>query len=133
MRSLSGVASPLNGVAEARRIIAFVARYTEISEEQILGRRKTSEISSARRLATWMIHERTGLSLSVIARVTNRDRSSAAHAVKTFTARMKSEPTFQASAAALLRALDDPPAPPSVGPAKIGRESEALAKISRTV
>ena len=70
----------LAALPDARRILAAVARYTSVSESDILSDTHRSEVVAARMLAIYVIQDETQLSWSAVTRLLGFDASSGSYA-----------------------------------------------------
>lgn len=93
-----------------RRIFEFVVDevsvLTDVSVAEILGRRRTARIASARLLAYWVLSRHADLSYSAIGRLFDRDHSTILAGVRRHEAILRTDETAVADLRALLTRLD---------------------------
>ena len=78
------------------RILTFVSQKYGIPTEDIIGKRKTDAIASARQVAIYLLRELTDMSFANIGKVFNRDHSTVVASVNKVKDRMKEDSSFEA-------------------------------------
>lgn len=78
------------------RILTFVSQKYGIPTEDIIGKRKTDAIASARQVAIYLLREFTDMSFANIGKVFNRDHSTVVASVNKVKDRMKEDSSFEA-------------------------------------
>ena len=95
----TAVADILNAKASAvtpERILTFVSQKYGIPTEDIIGKRKTDAIATARQVAIYLLRELTEMSFANIGKVFNRDHSTVVASVNKVKDRMKEDSSFEA-------------------------------------
>ncbi len=95
----TAVADILTAKASAvtpEKILTFVSQKYGIPTEDIIGKRKTDAIASARQVAIYLLRELTDMSFANIGKVFNRDHSTVVASVNKVKDRMKEDSSFEA-------------------------------------
>lgn len=78
------------------KIITYVSQKYNVPFEDIVGKRKTDAIASARQIAVFLLREMTDMSHANVGKVFNRDHSTVVSSVNKIKEKMKSDPVFEA-------------------------------------
>ena len=78
------------------RILTFVSQKYGIPTEDIIGKRKTDAIATARQVAIYLLRELTEMSFANIGKVFNRDHSTVIHSCTQVEKRMMADKLFLA-------------------------------------
>ena len=98
----------LKHFGRVRLIISLVARHFGVSDEEIVGERRTQRVAHARQAGMFMAKRMTGQSLAEIGRrFGGRDHTTVIHAVKKMERRMATDPDFAESIILLEQSVRD--------------------------
>ena len=91
--------------ARKQKIVRLVAEFFDISEGQLLGRRRTKNLILARHAAVWFCTEHTHASSPELGRFFDRDHGSILAARKAWENQVETDPRFRDEMAALGRQI----------------------------
>lgn len=90
------------------RIISEVGHIYNVTPEEILGPRRSSQISSARQVAMYLINQITGLSYTAIGNeFSGRDHSTVVYAINKVKSIIKKDPNYRATIEDLLKNISN--------------------------
>lgn len=87
------------------KVITYVSQKCNVPFEDIVGKRKTDSIVSARQIAVFLLRELTDLSHANVGKVFNRDHSTVVSSVNKIKERMKQDPGFESQIEDMMKDL----------------------------
>ncbi len=87
------------------KVITYVSQKYNIPFEDIVGKRKTDAIASARQIAVFLLRELTEMSHANVGKVFNRDHSTVVSSVNKIKERMNDDPAFEAEIEDMMKDL----------------------------
>ena len=87
------------------KVITYVSQKYNIPFEDIVGKRKTDAIASARQIAVFLLRELTDMSHANVGKVFNRDHSTVVSSVNKIKERMNDDPAFEAEIEDMMKDL----------------------------